>query len=343
MKNKSEKLFLLLPFIVILISGCTGKDKPGWDHILQCFQTYANDTRLCDANMKKYVTERDECNSICQKNFQTTINNYHGSVPIQAINIATNILNSCLKECDQVYQTHMTEIDNCRQEALTKATNCLKPQPPPDNNQCNAVIKTLTANGITSTYNYESPGGQGRLVSIIRTIGNTMGKSVAYDYSMPGKIIETTTNPSNPTVVITYTVNSSGYPISDDRGTGIPGTPFTYKYDNLGHLIESRDNSSIDTHTITGENVTEEVRTGGNSPGTFDVTYTTYCNAYNRDGIFGKMSKNWLHQITGKFGDGSPYPTQDFTYILDASGRVIKQTQTQTSNGNSVDLIFTYY
>jgi YD repeat-containing protein len=337
MKNKSKKLFLLLTFIVILISGCTDKDKPGWDQILQCFQTYANDTRLCDANMKKYVTERDECNNICHKNFQTAINNYHGSVPVQAINIATNILNNCLKECDQVYQKHMAEIDNCRQEALTKATNCLNPPPPPDNNQCNAVIKTITVNGVTSTYNYESPGGQGRLVSIVRTMGN----SVAYDYSMPGKIIEKTTNPSNPTVVITYTVNSSGYPISSDRGTGIPGTPFTYKYDNLGHLIESIDNSSTDTHTIIGENVTEEVRTGGNSPGTFYVTYTTYCNAFNRDGIFGKMSKNWLSKITGTFEDGSLFPTSDFAYVLDASGRVIKQTQ--TTNGNSTDLIFTYY
>lgn len=203
--------------------------------------------------------------------------------------------------------------------------------------RCFDVVSTITVNEITSTYTYESPGGQGRLISKV----SSNSTSVTYDYTMPGMIKEKTTNPPSSPTTRMYVVNGLGYPISDDRGTGIAGSPYTYEYDNSGHLIKAIYPNFTDNRKYTGGNLTKEWQTGNSDPGIFIIKYTNYCNSINQQGIFGIDSKEWPLQISGTYLSGSGNFITDFTYELDSSGRVIKQTK--NTNRVITVLTFTYY
>lgn len=201
---------------------------------------------------------------------------------------------------------------------------------------CTAIVHTVTTNGDITTYSYENMDGTGKLLSkIITHPPAAVITAVTYDYNTPNHIIETTTTLPNPPVVVDYTVNSVGYPTSSNTGK-------TYTYDAAWHLKTLTDAGGTTTYNYTGGNNDKQVRVGGGSPMTLNLTYTSNCTTYNPvDVLLGKSSKHWPAEITGSFADGSAWPSITFSYVLDTFGKVL--TQTRTQSGVSTVSTYTYY
>src|ERR1700753_1229671 len=103
----------------------------------------------------------------------------------------------------------------------------------PNKVYCNDKIKTITSAGSTTTFIYESSSGLGRLIRMESgpTGSSTPTSTISFDYSIPGQVTETFSPSSTP---IVYKLDGEGNAISDNRGTGVVGSPYTYTYDYPG-------------------------------------------------------------------------------------------------------------
>jgi len=108
MKTKLLKVFFLLLFFTLLLSGCRDEVVP-----------YYNCIRECDELQAKYLTDYEDCRKQCKDARDEAIDECpteNDIIALACLKRAILAYDICIAECDETFESRMEEVRQCRIE-----------------------------------------------------------------------------------------------------------------------------------------------------------------------------------------------------------------------------------